>query len=143
DIVLRVDDVLGQRPDAILARWTHLGTDDASGGAYERPYLALQVFGVDGLVTRWEIFDADRDAEALARFDELVLGPVERSAAEPRAGRRVQRRVRANAATASAARADAAIAARDVDAFLATWAEGAKGIDHPTGAAYGREELGE
>ncbi len=139
DIVIRVDDILDQRSDAILARWTIYGTDRASGGAWERPYLALQVFGVDGLVTRWEIFDADRDAEALARFDELVPSPVERLAATPRA----VRRVRANAATANAARADAAIAARDVDAFLATWVEGAEVIDHPTGAVYGRQELGE
>src|SRR5262249_4115029 len=112
DIVNRVDDILGQRPDAILARWTHLGTDHASGGAYERPYLALQIFGVDGLVTRWELFDADRDAEALARFDELT-GGESATAAPFQVTEKRARRIRPNAVTANQARTDAAIAARD------------------------------
>src|SRR5262249_47046685 len=135
----RVDDILALRSDALVMRWTHSGVDRAGGGAIERQFIALQLFGDDGLIPRNAQFDANGDAEALARFDELVLTPVERLAAKPRAVPRVQRRVRANAATASAARADAAIAARDVDAFLATWVEGAEVIDHPTGAAYGRQ----
>src|SRR5262249_59830692 len=107
-------------------------------GGYERPSLLLSLFAPDGLAARQESFDADRDAEADARFDELVL-----SGACPEQGRRVEglmaesaavrpaRRVRANAATASAARIDAAIAARDVDALAA---DCGAGIDHKTGA---------
>src|SRR5262249_43332456 len=138
DIVNRVDDVLAQRPDAILARWTHLGTNDASGGAYERPYLALQVFGVDGLVTRWEIFDADRDAGGLARFDELTGGPSA-TAAPFQVTEKRARRIRPNAATAYLARFNAAIAARDTEALSALVSDDTETLDHPTGSAYGRD----
>jgi len=72
----RIDDVVGLRSDAFLVRWTNLGTSRASGGAFERQYLQLFVFGSDGLATRMEWFDADGDAEALARFDELAAGPA-------------------------------------------------------------------
>jgi class 3 adenylate cyclase/ketosteroid isomerase-like protein len=125
----RVDDVLALRSDANLMRMTNSGTDRAGGGAFERSFLALGVLGADGLLSRLETFDVDHEAEALARFDELAAQPV-------------HRRVRPNAATASAARADAALAARDVDAFLATWVEDCECIDHPTGATYGLRELG-
>lgn len=47
-----------------------------------------------------------------------------------------RRLVRPNAATANAARMDAAFAARDLDAFLATLAPAARAIHHPTGAVY-------
>ena len=47
-------------------------------------YLRLQVFGTEGLVTRNELFDSDRDAEALARFDELTgESAAARTAAAP------------------------------------------------------------
>ena len=49
DVAIRIDDVLGLRPDALLVRWTNSGTDRASGGAYERHFLQLWVFGADGL----------------------------------------------------------------------------------------------
>jgi hypothetical protein len=75
DPAIRLDEVLCLQPDARLVRQTHHGTDRASGGAYEQQFLALEVFGSDGLLTRVEEFDADRDAAALARFDELVLSP--------------------------------------------------------------------
>src|SRR5262249_2575895 len=42
---------------------------------YERPYIVLDVFGSDGLLVRMDLFDVDREAEALARFDELVTTP--------------------------------------------------------------------
>src|SRR5262249_47988620 len=66
------DDLLGLRADALLVRGTHSGTDRASGGAYERQFLMLLAFAPDGLVARQEYFDADRTAEALARFDALA-----------------------------------------------------------------------
>jgi hypothetical protein len=71
-VVVREDDVLALRHDALLVRCTHCGTDRASGGPYERPHLMLLGLGGDGLVTRFEWFDLDRDAEALARFDALA-----------------------------------------------------------------------
>src|SRR5262245_28219137 len=131
DVTNRVDDVLALRSDASLLRVTNSGTERVGGGTYERPFISLVVFGSDGLRTHWEVFDPDRAAEALARFDELT--------AEPPAVRPVQRRVRANAATAHAARGQAALAARDVDAFSAMYADESEVIDHPTGATYGRQ----
>jgi hypothetical protein len=72
DVVFRDHEVLGLRPDALLTRRMHSGTARAGGGAYERVFLILWVFGPDGLQIRGEYFDADREAEALARFDELT-----------------------------------------------------------------------
>src|SRR5262249_7170752 len=89
DMAVRDDDVLALRADAFLVSRMVSGTQRATGGAFERPQLGLFVFGADGLVTRWEVFDPDREDEALARFDELVT--------EPAAGRPVQRHVRPNA----------------------------------------------
>ena len=50
------------------------------------------------------------------------------------------RRVRPNAATENAARFDAAVAARDIDALDAQIGEG-RIVHHPTGHSYGREEI--
>ena len=75
-IAIRQDDVLALRSDALLGRRTFLGTDHAGGGSFERTFLQLWVFGSDGLLTRLEYFDADREAEALARFDELTAEPA-------------------------------------------------------------------
>ena len=44
-------------------------------GAWEKPGLVLWILGSDGLVARIETFDADRAAEALARFDEVSAEP--------------------------------------------------------------------
>ena len=73
DWTVRIDDILALRPDARVIRWTNLGTD-RHGGAFERRLCQLFVFGGDGLVTRWEQFDAEQDTEALARFDEIGTG---------------------------------------------------------------------
>src|SRR5262249_43347789 len=104
----RTDDVLALRPEALLVRWTHAGTD-RGGGAVEWCLCELFIFGADGLATRWEQFDAERDAEALARFEELTAAP------SPVARRR-GRAVRPNAATANAAAIDAVVAAREPQA---------------------------
>src|SRR5205823_6141632 len=74
DAATRDDDVLALQPDALLVCRTHFGTARAGGGAYERLFLLLHVFGADGLVMRLEFFDSDREDEALARFDELTTG---------------------------------------------------------------------
>ncbi len=77
DIAMREYEILRLEEDALLVRRTHCGTDRTSGGAYERRFLMLLVFGADGRITRIQWFDPDRDADALARFDELT---AERSA---------------------------------------------------------------
>jgi hypothetical protein len=123
--VMRMDDVLDLRFDALLGRITTTGTDRASGGAFERPYLWLVVFGSDGLAVRIEQFDLGHEDDALTRLDELA-------GALPAA--RPSRRVRPNAATAQAARLDAAIAARDADALPGLYSDEAKvGASHPHG----------
>src|SRR5262249_28553790 len=121
----RIEDILVLRPEACLVRWEASGTDRETGGVFEQTYLMLAVFGPDGLIARQEWFAPGHEDEALARFDELVT--------EPTAGRPVQRRVRPNAATARAARLDAAIAARDADALAAVFAPEGEGVDHRTG----------
>ena len=140
DIAVRVDDILGLEPDALLRRLTTSGTDRAGGGSFERSYLELLEFGADGLLTRVEVFDVDREDEALARFDELTAASPARGAKRPRPieeyGLPPHRRVRPNAATANAARLDAAVAARDADALPSLLADDAEGVHHPTGAAY-------
>ena len=89
NVANRFEDVLGLRSDALLLRWTNFGTERAGGGSYERQFLWLGVFGTDGLLTRLELFEGDRDAEALARFDELAA-----AAAPARSTRRRVRRER-------------------------------------------------
>jgi hypothetical protein len=125
DIANRVDDVLDVRSDAAILRLTNFGTDRASGGTYERPFLSVWLFGADGLAAHLETFHVGDEAAALARFDELT---GERAAmSSPKAPSRPaatrERRVRPNAATANAARFDAVIAARDMDALPALFAE--------------------
>src|SRR5262249_34841545 len=91
----------------------------------------LGTFGPDGLVRRSEVFDADREDEALARFDELT--------AEAAPLRPVTRRVKGNAATANAARVDAAMAAQDVDAFATLWADESEAVGHETRTTWARQ----
>ncbi len=125
----RADDVLGLRPDMLLQRCTGSGKDRATGGTFERQLILLSVFGADGLLVRAEQFDVDRADEALARVDELSRG-----AQPPQA--LVRRRVRPNAATANAARWDAAVAARDFDALHLLLADHVEVVHHPTGLTY-------
>src|SRR5207249_8213672 len=76
DLSFRVDEILDLRSNALLVRQTNVGTARAGGGVFERTFLFLRVFGADGLVTRLEQFDVDREDEALARFDELTAEPA-------------------------------------------------------------------
>jgi len=76
DISVRVDDILGLEAHAFVRRLTTAGTARAGGGAYERHYLELHEFGVDGLLRRVELFDVGCEAAALARFDELSASPL-------------------------------------------------------------------
>ena len=104
----RSEDVLALRPDMLLQHGVNFGTERASGGAYETHILQLWVFGADGRLMLLEEFDPDREAEALARFDEL--GPAEGPTIVMRIG---------NAATRTAALVDAAWAAHDWERFAA------------------------
>jgi tetratricopeptide (TPR) repeat protein/ketosteroid isomerase-like protein len=130
DVVDRVDEVLDARADALLLRITNSGIDRTTSGAFERPLLRLGVFGADGRLTRVEQFDVDREAEALARFDELTTprpAPV--------------RRVRANSVMPVAERMNAAIRAGDLEALGLLIAEGAESVDHTTGLTFDRSEV--
>jgi hypothetical protein len=124
------EDVLALRADSLLARWSHRGVAREGGGSYERVYLLLWTLGADGLVTHWELFDPDREAEALVRFDQLVAEAAPRS--QP------TRRVRANAATAQLARFDAARAERNAGALPMLLSEDYQLVEHTTGASWGR-----
>jgi hypothetical protein len=68
------------------------------------------VFGADGRVLRWEMFNADCEAEALARFDELTAAPPATARIE-------------NAATRSIPRFAEAWEARDWERVAATLAQ--------------------
>src|SRR5262249_6575882 len=116
-------DVLALRPDALLLRWMNSGTDRAGGGAWESQLLRLMVFGPDGHVTRVEAFDVDRDAEALARFDELGMSSAEES---PPASRVAHIE---NAATRMRHRFEDAWAARDWEGIAAVFAPDFQLID--------------
>jgi len=129
-IAFTQQDVLALEPAAILSRVMHSGTERRGGGAYERLFLSLFVYDDDGRLARAEWFDADRDAEALARFTALV--------ATPAPVRPIERRVSENAATASRVRMLAAFAAQDADAGAAELSESLEFIDHPVGAVYDR-----
>jgi hypothetical protein len=82
-------------------------------------------------VSRWEQLDADREAEALARIDELT--------AKSEKPRPAQRRVPRNAVTALWARFNAAFVARDDDALADCFSESFESTDHSTGTTYGRD----
>ncbi len=131
DVVIGTHDVLALRPGALLIQRMHSGTARLGGGAYERPFLVLFATDADGRLARAEWFDSDREAEALARFEEIV------ASAAPKLS--VRRRVRANAATAMQAPFDAALATRDFEAIAALFHENHQEIDHPTGSTYGRD----
>src|SRR5947199_10433766 len=65
DITLRDDEVLSLQADALLMRRANSGTDRGGGGADDRVFLELYVFGTYGLVTRTEDLDTDRQSHAL------------------------------------------------------------------------------
>jgi hypothetical protein len=127
----RVDDILALRTDALVVRVLNLGTERAGGGTYERPFLVVSVLGGDGLITQVEAFDADREAEALARFDELAVPPP-----KPRA----LRRVRPNATRAFFDACLAALESRDAGALDRLHAESMEAVLHPLGTTLTRGE---
>ncbi|HEV7732044.1 MAG TPA: nuclear transport factor 2 family protein [Candidatus Binatia bacterium] len=129
DVATRVDEVVRLEPDAILLRWTTSGTDRGGGGAFESQFLLLWVFGSDGLIVHDETFDAERDADAGERFDDLV-----RTAA-----RWAFPRMRPNAASELTTRFQDAFAAGDDGALRDLFAGSLEVVDHPNGVTYGRD----
>ena len=75
DVATRVDDVVCIEPGAMLLRWTTSGIDRRSGGSFEAAFHLLWVFGADGLIIHDETLDAEREAEALTRFEALRPDP--------------------------------------------------------------------
>ncbi len=129
----RYDDVLALGLDAVVVQMTFCGTGRDSGGAFENRICVVFRFGADGRVTDTEVFEAEREADALARFDALVAGtPVQVP---------IRRRVRANAATRSFERGDAVLNARDGDALAELFDESLHVVHHPSGLTYGRREM--
>ena len=107
DFAVSIDDVLASRDDALVVAWTSQGVQHDGGGAFERDLCQLFVFGPDGRLAQWQQFDAGREAEALARFDELAAAsPVP------------------NAAARALAEFERAWGARDWETALATYAPG-------------------
>jgi len=133
DIAIQSTDVLALQEHALLQRIAVHGTDRTSGGTFELPVLLLWAFGDDGLLARWEVFDAEREAQAVARFAALRAGT---QALFP-----VRRRVRGNAATASFERCDAMLAARNSDALARLFDESLAVVHHPSRITYGRREM--
>src|SRR4030095_2755932 len=89
------------------------------------------VFGADGLLTRLDSFGVERDAEALARFDELVPSPstaLGTSSAERLVPVSPAARIE-NAATRLGDRFAAAWAARDWEGIAASFAPEFRLID--------------
>ncbi len=129
DFEWRWEDIVALRPDALIVRITNVGTLGASGGDFERQLCQLWTFGPDGLLNRWEDWEPEQSADALARLDALTSPPA-----------RPARRVRPNAATADAARFEAAMRARDAAAIAAHLADSGECVDHPTGTNYAREQ---
>ena len=97
------------------------GKDRSSGGAYERRIWELMLFNDNGKLSRWERFDEDKAAEALARFEELtgehIPDPPSASAAAEQAAANSDvtssRIVASNAATAMVAQVESRVEARD------------------------------
>ncbi len=131
-IAMREHEILDLRHDALAVRRTHCGTDRVSGGAYERRFILILLCGPDGRLVRIEWLEADREAEALARFD--ALDPKGRVPAPT-----PPRRLRPNAASILAARFQSAFAAGDDAAIADMFATALEVVDHPNGATYGRD----
>jgi class 3 adenylate cyclase/ketosteroid isomerase-like protein/tetratricopeptide (TPR) repeat protein len=119
----RVDDVLALSVDGLLRRTTTFGTVRESGGEFETSAIALSVFGPDGRVTRYEMFEIGHETEALARFDEVTAtAPV---ATLEFIGRRLadlDEAPFANAASRALSRTIRCFNSRDWDAMVATYA---------------------
>jgi hypothetical protein len=131
DVDMRTLDVLALEPSAVLVQRMHAGTERVGGGVYERPFLVIFAADDDGRLTRAEWFDADREEEALARFDELTATAERLPAA---------RRVSSNAATVLCERTTAAVCARDLSEIESVVSETFEYLHHVTGVVFAKPE---
>ncbi|HEY2775371.1 MAG TPA: adenylate/guanylate cyclase domain-containing protein [Candidatus Binatia bacterium] len=131
DVAQRFEDVLACTLDALLVRVTAFGTGRDSGGAFENRTCCVLTFAPDGRSIGGELFEAECEAEARARFDEITTGWP------PRA---VRRRVRPNAATVATDRISAVVERRDASGLDHLVHDSFVEIDHPTGSTYGKAE---
>jgi ketosteroid isomerase-like protein len=92
----RVNDVLRVESSALLLGMTAEGTAYPGTSDDDRRLLALALFGRDGLIIRFEVFDTERQVKAMGRFDALTSSRAMSSSFE-------------NAAT------------RALDGFIAAW----------------------
>jgi DNA-binding SARP family transcriptional activator len=77
DLLWRVVDVLAFNEDVAVLSFVGEGRHDGDA-PIEMPFLLVIQVGVDGLLSRSEIYDADRIDEAFSRFDELTRAPFDR-----------------------------------------------------------------
>jgi ketosteroid isomerase-like protein/tetratricopeptide (TPR) repeat protein len=124
-------DALALSESGLLVRWRTSGLGRESGGEFEWVFLRLFGFDSDGRIAHYELFDDDREAEALARFERLTAGASRTPAAA--------NRLRENAAIAAAKRMAAALRSRDFSALEAVLGEAMTAIDHRWHASYGRD----
>src|SRR5262249_56733976 len=101
-------------------------------------FRLLLICGADGLMTHAELVDVGREDRALLRFDELAAEPAP-ALAPARVAACRKRRVHPNAATANAARLEAAMAACDANALADLLADRVEVVDHPTGMTWDRQ----
>jgi len=141
DATFDVEEVIGARPEALLARWVNRGQAIAGGGAFEREFLSLQYFGRSGRLERWEHFDVPRAADALARFEELTatVVPLRGGTGEQEGTRRL---VRTNDATRAAMRVEVKATAQDLTALGEEFGNLSEIIEHSTGAVLHTAHLG-
>ncbi len=83
DFAVRIEDVVALERDVYLLQANYHGTDRASGGRFENRVCLLCMFDADGLASRFEAFEAEDEAGALARFDELTGRPEAEPTPEP------------------------------------------------------------
>ncbi|MEA3056988.1 MAG: hypothetical protein QOD30_2420, partial [Actinomycetota bacterium] len=100
----RFTDVYAVRPDAALVRWDVSGVH--GGGPVDSPRVIAARFGVDGRMTRFDVFDIDEIDAAWACFDGIETTPAN------------AHRMRSNLASAAIARRESAIGAGDAGAAL-------------------------
>ena len=70
------DRILAAEPHALLLRMTNTGTDQATGGRFERHFVRAFVAGAEG-IERIEQFEIEDEREAFVRFGELTAGTAE------------------------------------------------------------------
>ena len=83
DFAARVDEVLALESDGLLVRIAYHGTSRDSGGAFENLICNIIRFGDDGRMSEIECFEAEQEAEALARFEALFGSAAAEPARDP------------------------------------------------------------